>query len=71
MKMMMPETQDLWNDCVHSVTIRPNASAREIRAWLRRNVPKHNSGFYPYILSGNHVRFADPRDATACALKWT
>lgn len=71
MKMMMPETQALWDGCVHSVTVRSNVNAREIRAWLRQNVPKHSSGFYPYILSDNQVRFADPRDATACALKWT
>lgn len=70
MKMMMPETQNLWDDCVHLVTVRSTANAREIRTWLRQNVAKHPSGFYPYILAGSQVRFADPRDATACALKW-
>lgn len=70
MKLMMPETQALWDDCVHPVTIRSNVTAREIRTWLRANIPRHSSGFFPYIVAEYRVYFADAKHATACALKW-
>ena len=68
---MLPETAQMFSQCVHRVVPRKEAYGPDIMRWLTDNIPKTDAGFRPWIRSDREFKFMHERDAIMFALKWS
>jgi hypothetical protein len=68
---MLPETAQMFAQCVHRVVARKDSYGPDIHRWLAENIEKTESGFRPWIRSDKEFKFMHERDAVAFALKWS
>ena len=69
---MLPETAQMFDQCVHAVTVRKNAYGPDIMRWLMANIQTTSSGFRPWMgMGGGVFQFMHERDAVMFALKWS
>ena len=68
---MLPETAQMFAQCVHRVVARKDSYGPDIHRWLDKNIAKTESGFSPWIRLEKEFKFMNERDAIMFALKWS
>ena len=68
---MLPETAQMFAQCVHRVVAKKDSYGPDIHRWLDKNIAKTESGFSPWIRLEKEFKFMHERDAIMFALKWS
>ena len=69
-KHMLPETGQMFEQCIHAVTVRDGVDPLQVYAWLRQTIDPTENGFQPWVRYKQVIKFLRSQDAVSCALKW-